>query len=165
MAEQGGAAPETVRAAAEARSAARAARDWTTADRLRGEIEAAGWKVVDSGTAYRLEPAHPADLVEDGRIRYGRSDAVPSRLATPPTSLATAVIVAREDPAGAARAATSFLHHGPDTTDAVVVADGLDPRDDEALETALGSDRLEIVRTSAPLGQGAALNAGGRRAA
>jgi hypothetical protein len=165
MPEQRGDAPETVRAAAEARSAARAARDWATADRLRGEIEAAGWKVVDSGTAYRLEPAHPADLVEDGRIRYGRSDAVPSLLGTPPTSLATAVIVARADPAGAARAATSFLRHGPDSTDVVVVADGLDPRDDEAIETALGSDRLEIVRTSAPLGQGAALNAGGRRAA
>src|SRR3954454_20010949 len=100
MSQRGGAAPESVRAAAEARSAAREARDWATADALRGEIEDAGWKVVDSRTAYRLEPAHPGDLVEDGRIRYGRSDAVPSRLETPPTGLATAVFVAREDPTG-----------------------------------------------------------------
>jgi hypothetical protein len=166
-----GRAPEAVRAAAEARSAARAARDFATADRLRGEIEDAGWKVIDSGTAYRLEAAHPADLVEDGRIRYGRSDAVPSRLDTPPTGLATAVIVAREDPSGAARAAASLLGHGPAGIDVIVVADGLDREQDEALEAELvragepvAAGRLEILRTSAMLGQGAALNIGSRRA-
>jgi hypothetical protein len=159
-------APEAVRAAAEARSAARAEQDWQTADRLRGEIEQAGWKVVDKGTAYRLVPAHPPDLVEEETIRYGRSDAVPSRLAAPPTRLATAVVVAREDAAGAARAARSLLANCPDTIDVVVVADGLRAKNAGALEAQLGShDRLEVVWTSASLGQGAALNAGGRRAA
>jgi cysteinyl-tRNA synthetase len=41
------AAPEEVRALAEERAAARAAGDWGEADRLRGEIEAAGWIVRD----------------------------------------------------------------------------------------------------------------------
>ncbi len=31
-------------------------RDWPTADRLRAEIEAAGWQVVDQGLGYRLQP-------------------------------------------------------------------------------------------------------------
>jgi len=44
------------------RSAARAAKQWAEADRIRGEIEAAGWKVVDRGTDFALEPAHPPTL-------------------------------------------------------------------------------------------------------
>src|SRR5687767_1934522 len=40
-------APEDVRRRAEERKAAREARDWDEADRLKAEIEAAGWKVVD----------------------------------------------------------------------------------------------------------------------
>jgi hypothetical protein len=50
--------------------------------------------------------------------------------------------------------------------DVVVVADGLRAASAGALEAKLGSDdRLEVVWTSASLGQAAALNAGGRRAA
>ena len=40
-------APDDVRMLAEQRAAARAAGDWGEADRLRGEIEAAGWVVRD----------------------------------------------------------------------------------------------------------------------
>jgi Glycosyl transferase family 2 len=161
---------DEVRAAAEARAAARAARDWATADRLRGEIEAAGWKVVDAGVSYRLERAHPPDVVDGGTVRYGRSDAVPSLLGEPATRTATVAIVAREDPAGALRAARSALATSPDTQ-VVVVADGLDDAAGDALAAfaALGSDadggRFELLRTSAPLGHGAALNAAARRAA
>ena len=64
------------------------------ADRLRDEIEMAGWKVIDAGTSFRLEPAHAPDVVEEGRSRYGRSEAVPSRLAEPPTGLASVIVVA-----------------------------------------------------------------------
>src|SRR5690242_6622981 len=99
--------PPQIRAAADARAAARAARDWPTADRLRGEIEAGGWKVIDVGLAYELEPSHPADQVADGRVRYGRSEAVPAQLEEPATRRATILVVAREDPSGALRAATS----------------------------------------------------------
>ena len=73
--------PDEVLSAAHARSAARAARDWPEADRLRAEIEAAGWKVVDRGTDFALEPAAPPTVEEAGVVRYGSSAAVPSRRA------------------------------------------------------------------------------------
>ena len=156
-------APDEVRAAADARAEARAARDWAAADRLRDEIEAAGWKVVDSGITYRLEPAHPADVEVDGAVRYGRSDAVPSRLADAATTLATAIVVAREDPTGAARSAASLLAHAPESVDVVVVADRVSDAQLAPLTAVVGDPRVELVRTSAVLGQGASLNIGARR--
>lgn len=156
--------PEIV-AAAEARAAARASRDWSTADRLRDELEAAGWKVVDEGVAFRLEPAHPADVMDGQTIRYGRSDAVPSRLAEAPTAPATVVVVAREDPAGAARAARSAVATAPKDVEVVVVADGLtNAQARELTALAEGSAQVQLLRTSEALGQGSALNAAGRRA-
>ncbi|HJW21183.1 MAG TPA: glycosyltransferase [Candidatus Limnocylindrales bacterium] len=156
--------PPDVLAAAQARASARAERDWVTADRLRGEIEAQGWKVVDSGTAFRLEPAHPADVAVAGAIRYGRSEAVPTRLGDAPIGIATAIVVAREDSAGARRAVAALLAHAEPGVDVVLVIDGLDddaaPQVDEA---AVREGRVEIIRTSVPLGQGAALNVGLRR--
>ena len=89
--------PPEVQEAASRRSEARVARDWATADRLRDEIEAAGWRVVDAGTRYRLELASPPDVEVGGEIRYGRSDAVPSLLDAPAAGLATVVIVATPD--------------------------------------------------------------------
>jgi len=68
-------APALVEAVAQQRADARAARDWAAADRLRAQIEAAGWKVIDDGISYRLEPA-PTDIEVGGETRYGRSDAV-----------------------------------------------------------------------------------------
>lgn len=162
--------PREVREQAEARAAARAARDWATADGLRAQIEAAGWKVIDAGTAFRLEPVHPADVVAAGETRYGRSDAVPSRLAEPPTGLATAIVVAREDPGGARRAIAGLLAHAPAGVDVVMVDDGsAGSVSGEAPSVGAGSEiageaRVEIVRTSAPLGQAASLNIGLRRA-
>jgi cysteinyl-tRNA synthetase len=52
------AAPAKLTALAEARATARSARDWPEADRLRGEIEAAGWEVRDTADPpfFRLVP-------------------------------------------------------------------------------------------------------------
>jgi cysteinyl-tRNA synthetase len=47
--------PETVRALAEARAAARAAKNWAAADRLRGELHAAGWEMEDRADGYALK--------------------------------------------------------------------------------------------------------------
>jgi len=159
--------PAEVQAAAEARAAARETRDWASADRLRGDIEAAGWKVIDTGVTYHLEPAYPPDVVIGDTVRYGRSDAVPSRMDLPPTGLVTAIVIAREDVAGAARAVGALLAHATDTVDLVVVADGLPERSVQVIEAAIpdgAAQRVEIVRTSAVLGHGASLNAGARRA-
>ena len=168
MADRGGIPPE-IEAAARQRSAARADRDWATADRLRGEIEAAGWRVVDRGTAFRLEPAIQADVEVGGEIRYGRSDAVPSRLTEPPTGLATVVLVASPDPTETRRALDAFGSTAPDGVDIVLVADGLPDRALEGLRAtdlaaSPGPTPVELVRTSTVLGHAAATNAGIRRA-
>jgi hypothetical protein len=162
-------APEAVQAAARERAAAREARDWATADRLRAEIEAAGWRVIDAGTDFRLEPSAPPDVEVGGEVRYGRSDAVPSRLGEPARGLATVVLVASTDPGETRRALDAITSTSPDGTHVVLVADGLP---DRALEGIRSTDLaaregmpVELVRTSAVLGHAAALNAGLRRAA
>jgi GT2 family glycosyltransferase len=129
--------------------------------------------VTDSGTAYRLEPAVAPDVEVGGEIRYGRTDAVPSRLGDPATGLATVVLVASPDPAETRRALDALTSTAPAGTDVVLVADGLSDRALEgvrATELAAEVDardgvvRVELVRTSTPLGHGAALNIGIRRA-
>ena len=47
-------APAEVSSLAEARAAARAAGDFAEADRLRGEIDAAGWEVRDVAGGFEL---------------------------------------------------------------------------------------------------------------
>jgi cysteinyl-tRNA synthetase len=54
--EEGGPAPDGVRELADARQAARASRDWEEADRLRRQIEEAGWEVQDVPDGFRLVP-------------------------------------------------------------------------------------------------------------
>jgi hypothetical protein len=161
-------APEAIDQLARRRAAARAARDWAAADVLRGEIEAAGWKVIDAGTDFRLEPASPADVEVGGEIRYGRSDAVPSRLGEPETGLASVVLVASSDPAETGRSLDGITAAAPPDVDIILVADGLPDRALEGLRSADLATRpgpsVELVRTSAVLGQAAALNAGIRRA-
>jgi hypothetical protein len=168
VADRGGIPPE-IEAAARQRSAARADRDWATADRLRDEIAAAGWRVVDRGTAFRLETAIQPDVEVGGEIRYGRSDAVPSRLDEPATGLASVVLVASPDPTESRRALDAFGSTAPDGVDIVLVADGLPDRALEGLRAtdlaaSPGPTPVELVRTSAVLGQAAAINAGIRRA-
>jgi hypothetical protein len=129
--------------------------------------------VIDSGTAYRLELAAAPDVEVGGEIRYGRTDAVPSRLGDPATGLASVVLVASADPAETRRALDALTAAAPAGTDIVLVADGLPDRALEGVRaTDLAADvaareggaPVELVRTSAPLGYGAALNIGIRRA-
>jgi len=47
--------PEVVRALSAARAAARAAKQWAEADRLRAELRAAGWEVEDEPDGYALK--------------------------------------------------------------------------------------------------------------
>lgn len=162
--------PDEILAAAHARSRARAARDWTEADRLRAEIEAAGWSIVDRGTDFALTPAHPPDLAEGARTRFGSSAGVPSRLDEIPVGLASVVVVATDWPADLERALGGLREHAPDGTQVVVVANG--PSDEQArvLDALDAADPgapgigTEVVWTSERLGHATALNAGIRRA-
>lgn len=143
------------------------------ADRLRAEIESAGWTVVDRGTDFALSPTHPADVEEGGRVRYGSVASVPSRLGDPPVGLASVVLIA---PAGeglvaATRTLGSVLDRAPGGTQVVVVADAASLDEVAELEDASSSDAtrpdlaVEVVATSAPFGAADARNAGIRRAA
>ena len=116
--------PDEVLDLAHARSRARAERDWPEADRLRAEIEAAGWRVVDRGTDFALSPAAPPDLSEGRRVRYGASANVPSRFEEAPTGMATVVLVATDWPGDVARTLAALRDHAPAGTSVVVVADG-----------------------------------------
>lgn len=164
--------PAHIRGLADERALARAGRDWATADRLRAEIEAAGWKVVDGGFSYLLEPAHPATIeASDGHTRYGRSADVPSRLDDEPVGLASIVLVATDWPADLRRTLVSLEEHAPDGVQVVIVGDGVPADEAVALEAMDARDpgqpgiETEVVLTSERLGTAAALNAGIRRAA
>lgn len=160
--------PQSVLDAAHARAAARATRDWAAADRLRDEIEAAGWRVVDRGTDFRLEPASPPDVPDEAGMRFGRSESVPSRLGEPSTCPATVVLVATDRPDDLDRALAALRSTSPAGTQLVVVADAPDRAQAERLPRAApdraGGTGLEVVRTSARLGAAAARNIGLRRA-
>jgi cysteinyl-tRNA synthetase len=154
--------PEAVLTAAHERAAARAARDWPAADRLRAQIEAAGWKIVDRGTDFALEPATPPTVESDGVVRYGSSSSVPSRLDEGATGLATVVLVARDAPEDLRRALDGLRRDVPEGVSIVIVADGASPDQESEL---LGLEPgIEVVWTSVPLGTGATWNIAIRRA-
>ena len=155
--------PDEVLSAAHDRSKARAERDWVTADRLRGEIEAAGWTIVDRGTDFALSPSAPPDVEEGARLRYGASRNVPSRFDEPPVGLATVVLVATDWSDDLDRAAGAVRATSPVGTSIVVVADAPSADQETSLDGLAGDD-LEVVWTSERLGHGAALNIGIRRA-
>ncbi len=166
-------APPEIIALAEARAEARRARDWIRADDLLAEIDAAGWKVVDSGTMYDLERLAPPDVVEGDLVRYGASSSVPSRLDEAPTGAASVILVATDWPDDLVRALRGLAAHERTGTQIVVVANDPSEAQGSAL-TALASRHgahdaapamdVEIVWTSTRLGWAAALNTGIRRA-
>ncbi len=160
--------PETVLTAAHDRARARAARDWALADRLRGEIEAAGWTIVDRGTDFALSPTAPPDVDEGARVRYGASRNVPARFEDEAVGLASVVLVATDWPADLDRALAGLRAHAPAGTSVVIVADGPSEEQAAALEsiesTGEGADLpVELVWTSERLGHAAATNIGIRR--
>ena len=163
--------PDEVLAAAHERSRARAAHDWAEADRLRAEIEAAGWKVADRGIDFALTPAAPPNVVDGGRTRYGSSASVPSRLEEAPSGLATVVLIATDWPEDVTRALDGLAAASPDGTSIVIVADAPSADQAEALDGLETLDAtggtpgvpVEVVWTSERLGHAAALNVGLRR--
>jgi hypothetical protein len=162
--------PEEIVALARQRTGARATRDWARADALRAEIEAAGWKVVDRGTAFILEPATPPTVDEGGVVRYGAAAAVPSVLDEPPTAWFTVELVADDRPDDLGRMLAGLRDHAPAGTQVVIVAN--DPSTGQAARLAPGSPDLapiagsepEVVWTSVRLGHAAARNVGLQRA-
>jgi len=161
--------PDDVLTAAHARSKAREERDWAAADRLRTEIEAAGWRIVDRGTDFALTPAAPADVTDGDRVQYGSSRSVPSRLDEPAVGTASVILIATDWPDDLARALGGLRAWSPSGTSVVVVADAPSAEQATALDGRTDDDEsadlpVETVWTSERLGHAAATNIGLRRA-
>lgn len=154
--------PAEIRRLADERARARRARDWATADRLKAELEEAGWRVVDAGTMYSLERRPPTVVEVDGQTRYGTADAVPSRLDEPALAGVSVVIVVNDRADELAWAVAALRTHAP-RAQVIVVADGPDER--VAADVDALADGVEVIRLAGRLGEAAARNAGIRRAA
>ena len=163
--------PPDIVALARERAAARAVGDWPRADALRAEIEAAGWKVVDGGTAFRLEPAAQPTIEDGGVVRYGAAAAVPSVLEEPPTARFTVELVADDWPDDLARMLAGLRTHAPAGTQVIIVANAPSPDQEARLSPGepdvapVAGAAPEVVWTSGRLGHAAARNVGLRRAA
>lgn len=161
--------PELVRELAARRSSARGARDWPLADALKAEIEAAGWRVIDQGTNWRLESAAPPDVDDGPAPLYGSWRSVPSRLDADPDAAFTVHLLAENDPTDLARTLAALRRHAPSGSQVLVTANAPSPDQAERLEPGssdlepIGGRPVEVVRTSAHLGHAAALNVGLRR--
>lgn len=159
--------PSEILALGRARAAARRSRDFAEADRVKAEIEAAGWRVIDRGTEFTIVPAHPADVTDERGTRYGWSGAVPSRLTEPDSVPLSVVIVADGGPESLARTLASVRSSLPGPAQAIVVA-GPDPSLDAILDAEatlpVAGSPIEIVRTASTYAPAAARNAGMRRA-
>jgi hypothetical protein len=155
--------PAEILSMGHARAAARRARDFREADRLKAAIEDAGFRVVDRGRDFSIRPAHPDDVVEaDGRVRHGWSGSVPSRLAEPTVTDLSVVLVAAEDDEATARTLASLRAHAPVGAQLILVA-----TPDATPDVSLAADgpAVEVVWTALPFRPAAARNAGARRAA
>lgn len=146
--------PADVLALADERARARAQRDYRTADELKERIENAGWKVVDVGLAYELEPARPADVVTAEGTLYGSVASVPSRLEEPARGIASVVVVSDGSPSPSA-CLEGLAATAPVGTQVLVVSGPGMPVDGPA---------DEVIGTSVPFSAGAALQAALRRA-
>lgn len=158
--------PEAIAELARARQQARIERDWPEADRLKAEIERAGWRVVDRGADSRLEPTEPPDVVVDGVVRHGSSGSVPSLLEGLPTAAATVVVVATGPVGAMALTLDGLSAHLPAGIQLVAVTvPGAGPPDPGTGGAPVdGAAAPEVVAMAGRVRPGTALNAGIRRA-
>lgn len=147
-------APEDVTRMAEERAAARASRDFATADALRDRISGAGWAVVDEADGYRLEPA-PREEAEP--IRRGRPDQVESILHRQADMDVSVEWVCEGWPEDIERALAGFRANAGERSVQYVVADVTDRP-----PTAWG-EGVDVVWLEEGTGWAAARNAGLKR--
>ena len=124
------------------------------ADELTARIEAAGWRVVDFGSMYDLEPARPADITEGERRLYGAVESVPSRLGEPATSEASVVVIVGRDSVETHQTLSALAATAPAGTQVLVVT---------GPDASIEGPADEIIRTAVSFSAGDALQAALRR--
>jgi hypothetical protein len=155
-------APDEVLRLVDERATARAARDFDLADRLRDEIHALGWEVVDDPRGSSVRPKLPATPVGTG---YARPEDLASRLDEPATVEMSVVLVVDDHPVDLERMLAGLAAHPPrGAWELIVVANA--PREPvdgsvEALNIPLPPT---VIGTSERLGWADAVNLGMRRA-
>ncbi len=107
-------APQQVQEVAEARAAARAAKDFAASDRLRDELAALGWAVRDTAEGQQLSPRPPYDVV-------------PTVRELPPDSgsrRCTVALLVEGWPTDVRTCVEALLEHGPDDLVIVLLENG-----------------------------------------
>jgi Glycosyl transferase family 2 len=145
-------APTEVRRLADRRADARSQRDFATADRLREEIQAAGWTVTDEAGSYALTPV---DTPEPGETLVDAAD-VGSVLDQPTTFEASVHWICEGWPEDIDRALAAFRAQMPDRRLQFVVANVTD-------EPAERWQEAEVLPLRPGTPWAAARNAGLRR--
>jgi hypothetical protein len=144
--------PPDILRLAEERTAARAAKDFATADRLRQQIADAGWVVTDTPGGSTVEPA-----IEEAPTGPVRAADVASVLELPPTADVSLHWVCEGWPDDIRRAIESFRTNAGQRSVQFVVADVT------GQPAGLWGDDVEVVPLEAGTGWAAARNAGLRR--
>jgi GT2 family glycosyltransferase len=155
-------APDEVRRLVDERATARAARDFDRADRLRDEIHALGWEVVDGPRGSSVRPKLPAAPAGTG---YARPEDLASRLDEPAMVEMSVVLVVDDHPADLDRMLQGLAAHPPrGGWELIVVANA--PRDavDGTVEGVVVPEPPTVIATSERLGWADAVNLGMRRA-
>ena len=110
-------APAEVTALAEARAAARAAKDFAESDRLRDELAEAGWVVRDGPDGYVLAARPPYDVLPS-------VDALPDRSGEPDTHRCTVALLVDGWPQDVRTCVTALLEHAPQDVRVVLLENG-----------------------------------------
>jgi cysteinyl-tRNA synthetase len=149
--------PDEARRLADERAAARARRDWGTADRLRDELRALGWEAVDSAAGSTLRPAPSA---ANGGTSYARAEHLASLLGERPSLDVSLVTQLEDHPEDLARLAGALRGAAPQQAwELVVVANGTEAPPDPLLADLPATVLPATVR----LGWAEAANLGLRR--
>ncbi len=146
------AVPAPVRALAEERAQARAARDFAESDRLRDLIADAGWVVRDGPDGYALSPRPPYDVLAS-------VDALPDRSAAPDSHRCTVALLVDGWPDDLRTCVSALLEHAPADVRLLLLENGDTGAGPVVHELAAGSDRVDELHVERAAGWGPARQA------
>jgi hypothetical protein len=136
--------PAAVRALAEERAAARAAKDFAASDRLRDEIADLGWTVRDGADGWSLAERPPYDVLSSVRD-------LPDRSAEPDARRCTVALLVEGWPDDLRTCVAALLEHTPDDVVMVLLENGSTDAGAVVHELA-GSPRVEELHVERAAG-------------